>query len=319
MPQVSVVVLTYNPDPVKLRKTLEAAVGQRDVSLEIIISDDGSAKKDFSFLPDFFAKRNFTDYKLIENPQNRGTVYNCYEGVCGASGEYVFLTSPGDILFDDTTMSRFYRFATQRQAQLCFGNAVRYALVEGQVQRTSLYSIPAAPDVYSPGSSQKRQKRAFFGDNFIIGACYFRSREFAKQYFGELLDVSKYMEDTPSTMFALADGLSIHYYDSNIIFYEDGTGVSTGVSEKWQKLLRQDLVLSMEKLHARNPGDPYVKIALKNASEPSRWKRMGYRFFAHPFISAGMLIERKLRKTRTIPCSEADLERLETLLTGPTV
>ncbi|MBO7258403.1 MAG: glycosyltransferase family 2 protein, partial [Alphaproteobacteria bacterium] len=135
----AVVVLTYNPDPVKLRKTLEAAVRQRDVSVEIILSDDGSVKKDFSFLPEFFAQWNFTDYKVVENPQNRGTVYNCYAGVCASSGEYVFLTSPGDILFDDTTMSRFYRFAAQRQAQLCFGNAVRYALVEGQVQRTSLY------------------------------------------------------------------------------------------------------------------------------------------------------------------------------------
>lgn len=315
MPQVSVIVLTYNPDPQKLRKTLEAAVSQRDVSLEIIISDDGSANKDFSFLPDFFAKWNFTNYKLIENPQNRGTVHNCYAGVCAASGEYVFLTSPGDILFDDTTMSRFFRFAAERQAQLCFGNAVRYALVDGQVQRTNLYSIPAAPDVYGPGSSQKRQKRGFFGDNFIIGACYFRSRKFAKQYFGELLDVSKYMEDTPSTMFALADGIPIHYYDSNIVFYEDGTGVSTGVSEKWQKLLRQDLIRSLEKLHAQKPGDPYVKIALKNASEPSRFKRMGYRFIAHPFISMGMLLERKLRKTKPVPCSEADLERLQKLLT----
>lgn len=319
MPQVSVIVLTYNPDPEKLRKTLEAAVRQQDVSLEIIISDDGSAQKDFSFLPDFFASRSFTDYKLVENPQNRGTVYNCYAGVSAASGEYVFLTSPGDILFDDTTMSRFYQFAAQRKAQLCFGNAVRYALVEGQVQRTSRYSIPAAPDIYGAGSSLRRQKCGFFGDNFIIGASYFRSREFAGRYFEKLLDVSKYMEDTPSTMFALADGIPVHYYDSNIVFYEDGTGVSTGVNEKWQKLLHQDLVQSLEKLHAHKPRDPYVKIALKNASEALRWKRMAYRFLAHPFISTGMLVERKYRKTKTVPCSEADLKRLQTLLTGSTV
>ena len=125
MPQVSIVVLTYNPNPEKLRKTLEAAVSQRGVSVEIIVSDDGSAKKDFGFLPEFFAQRGFADYKVIENPENKGTVYNCYSGVCAASGEYVFLTSPGDILFDENTMCRFYEFSAARNAQLCFGNAVR--------------------------------------------------------------------------------------------------------------------------------------------------------------------------------------------------
>ncbi len=319
MSQVSIVVLTYNPDRQKLIKTLEAAVRQRDVSVEIILSDDGSAKKDFSFLPDFFSNRNFDNYKVVENPENRGTVYNCYSGICASSGEYVFLTSPGDILFDDTTMSRFYQFAAQRQVDVCFGNAVCYALVDGQVKQTRPNSIPTAPDVYGLGSSLACQKRAFFGDNFIIGACYFRSREFAKRYIGELLDVSRYMEDTPSTMFALSDGIPIHYYDSNIVFYEDGVGVSTGVNEKWQKILKEDLIRSLRKLHEQKPEDPYVKIALKNISERSRWKRMGYRFFAHPFISTGMLVENKLKKTKAVFCSGKDMERLQILLTETTV
>ena len=56
MTQISVIVLTYNPDNAKLRRTLAAAAAQQDVTMEVIISDDGSAKKDFSFLPDYITE-----------------------------------------------------------------------------------------------------------------------------------------------------------------------------------------------------------------------------------------------------------------------
>lgn len=313
MPQVSIVVLTYNPDPGKLRATLLGAVRQQGVSTEIIISDDGSARKDFSFLPGFFEALGYDNWKLIENAENKGTVHNCYAGVGAAEGEYVFLTSPGDILFDSTTMQRFYAFAAPRKAQLCFGNAVRYCVRDGKVCRTSPYSIPAAPDVYGDGTL-KKQKTAFFGDDLIIGACYFRSREFAQKYLSQLLDVSKYMEDTPSTMFALADGATISYLDSPIVFYEDGTGVSTGAQDKWRKLLNQDLCAALTKLRSLHPGDPWVAVALCNAAQKSRSKRILWRFARHPIISLGMLKHKKCRKPKQIPCPEEDLARLESLL-----
>lgn len=314
MPQVSIIVLTYNPDPAKLRATLSAAVAQRGVEVEIIISDDGSAQKDFRFLPEFFAEHHFSNWRLVENPVNRGTVHNCYAGVSAASGAFVFLTSPGDILFSDTTMQQFYDFAKARNAQLCFGNAVRYCAENGKVRRTNNHSIPAVPDVYGEGASLKNQKTAFFGDTFIIGACYFRSRDFAAKYFEKLLDVCKFMEDTPSTMLALADGIPICYCDRNIVFYEDGTGVSTGAKEKWRKILHADLCSALTLLQSLHPKDPWVQIALKNAEENSRKKRILWRFLHHPVISFRMLLQKKLVKPKQIPCDPADLQRLENLL-----
>lgn len=313
MHQVSIVVLTYNPDPGKLRATLRAAAMQQGVNTQIIISDDGSARKDFSFLPAFFEELGYTDWHLVENAENKGTVHNCYAGVCAATGEYVFLTSPGDILFDNTTMARFYGFARQQKAQVCFGNAVRYCVKDGAVRRTSPYSIPAAPDVYGH-NDLKKQKTAFFGDDLIIGACYFRSREFAQKYLSQLLDVSKYMEDTPSTMFALADGVPVSYLDSPIVFYEDGTGVSTSAQEKWRKLLNLDLCAALKKLQSLHPKDPWVAVALRNATEQNRRRRILWRFVRHPMISLRMLKHKKCRKPKQIPCGEADLSRLASLL-----
>lgn len=312
MPQVSVIVLTYNSDPAKLRATLAAAALQQGVSLELIISDDGSARKDFSFLPDFFRELNFSNWKLLENPENRGTVANCCAGLDAATGEYVFLTSAGDILFDCTTVQQFYEFAKAQNARLCFGNAVRYCREQKAIRRTSLYTVPAAPDVYN--NSLRVQKTAFFGDDLIIGACYFRSTDFARTYFRQLLGVVKYMEDTPSTMFALADGISIHYLDRNIIFYEDGAGVSTGANDKWRKLLQQDLSAALCKLKEQHPKDPWVDISWNNAMQASRLKRIALRFLRHPVLSLSMLFRKKTRKPKQIPCPPEQLEQLNKLL-----
>ena len=314
MPQVSIIVLTYNSDPSKLRATLAAAALQQGVDTEIVISDDGSARKDFSFLPDFFGELGFSQWKLVENPENLGTLANCCAGVNAATGEYVFLTSAGDILYDSTTMQRFYEFATAQNAQLCFGNAVRYCREDGKVRRTNLYTIPAAPDAFAAERSLNRQRTAFFGDEQIIGACYFRKTQLARKYFQALLGASKYMEDTPSTMFALADGLKVHYLDSNIVFYEDGTGVSTGAAEKWRKLLRQDLAASLSKLKQLHPHDPWVDIAYHNATQTSRIKRIACRFLRHPYLSVSMYLRTKTRKPKQIPCPQEQLIWLEQLL-----
>lgn len=315
MPQVSIIVLTYNSDPAKLRATLAAAALQQGVSVELVISDDGSVRKDFSFLPDFFNNLGFTNWKLVENTENRGTVSNCCAGLDAATGEYVFLTSAGDILYDSLTMQRFYEFATAHDAQLCFGNAVRYCCEQSKVRRTNPYSIPAAPDIFSKEHSLNTQRTAFFGGELIIGACYFRKTALARKYFQELIDTSKYMEDTPSTMFCMADGIKIHYFDSNIVFYEDGTGVSTGAQDKWRKLLQQDLSASLKKLKALHPKDPWVDIAYHNATQTSRIKRIFFRFLRHPLLSVSMVLGKNTRKAKQIPCSTEQLEHLEQLIT----
>lgn len=310
MCQVSVVVLTYNPDNCKLRQTLHGILAQRGVETEIILSDDGSARKDFSFLPEFLGDR--LPWKLIENPENRGTVYNCYSGIEAARGEYVFLTSPGDILFDGDTLRSFYAFAKEQNAPLCFGNGVRYAQKEGKPYRTSPYSIPAFPEVYK--GSLRRQKISFFGDNLIIGACYFRSRKLALRLLQPFLGVSKYMEDTPTTMLALLEGIPLAYPDRNIIFYEDGAGVSTGGNSKWKKLLHADLSASLRLLREKFPKDACLQIACSNALCENRLRRIAYRFLRHPVYSLAMLREKKLRRPKTVPCSDADMERLQMLL-----
>lgn len=312
MVQVSIIVLTYYPDPVKLRQTLAAAAAQEGVSFEIVVCDDGSKQKDFRFLDPYMHRLGVEHYRLVENPVNQGTVRNCLSGVQAATGEYVFLTSPGDLLYDCHAMRDFYQFAKQNDAKLCFGNSVFYCVEDGNPRLTRQYGMPSNPKIYGEDSSLS--KASFFGGNWVIGASYFRERTFAQKYLEEIVETSVYMEDTTSTAFALADGIALKYLDRNIVWYEDGTGVSTGASDKWQKLLNKDLKRSFEKLKKRHPNDGCVDMAVQNVLQPSRGKRIAYKLFHHPCLFLQMQCGKLKYQKKPISCPQEDVERLKKML-----
>ena len=313
MLQVSVIVLTYNPDKRKLLQTLSAAASQKDISFEIIISDDGSVKKDFSFLPEYMETLGVKNWSLLEHEQNRGTVQSCLSAVNASVGEYVFLTSPGDFLFDSYALRDFYRFAEENNASVCFGNTVFYCAQDDVPRTTRTYGNPAQPDFYAPDRSATVAKTNFFGGSWIIGASYFRRRACMLSCLQKISETAVYMEDTPTTAFALAEGERLCYYDRNIVWYEDGTGVSTGANEKWNKLLHKDVLKSFEKLKVQYPKDPYVDIAYRNISQENRLRRIAENLLRHPVIMTRIAVCRKAKK-KPILCTQADMQRLSALL-----
>lgn len=312
-PQVSVILLAYNPDLVKLRQTLYAISQQKEVCMEVIISDDGSARKDYAFLPAYMESLGITDYRLLEHPENRGTVNSCFSAVSAAAGEYVFLTSPGDYLFDSLVLRDLYRFAQAHDAPLCFGNAVFYTARDGAPCLTKTVGRPASPQLYAPDTNSKTGKLSFFGGDWVIGASYFRSRELLLDCLQKVLDTAKYMEDTTTTAFALAAGERLYHCDRNVVWYEDSTGVSTGGNAKWDALLRQDLLLSFQKLKKLYPKDPYVDIGWRNISQNNRVKRIAGKLLHHGGMMLRLAQLKKAQKQQ-IRCADADIQRLTQLL-----
>ena len=52
--QVSVILLSYNPDVNKLTRTIYGILEQREIDYEIIVSDDGSSDKMFKEIERIF-------------------------------------------------------------------------------------------------------------------------------------------------------------------------------------------------------------------------------------------------------------------------
>ena len=313
MPQVSVLLLTYNSDPTALRRALTAIAQQKEVDLEVIISDDGSVKKDFSFLPDFMAEAGISQWKLLENPENRGTVFNCLAAAEAATGTYTFTTSPGDFLFDQFVLRDFYRFAQKHDCALCFGNAVYYSCTDSKPEHSRLFGQPLRPQHYAVGAPRWKSKTAFFSGDWVVGACYFYKLpcllESLKAIAGKII----YTEDTPTTMLFMAQGYPLCYYDRNMVWYEHGTGISTSGSSKWDRLVLEDLHAGYRLLKERFPKDPYIDYAHRHALQAPGWRRSVGNFLRHPLIMLRLRLLQKAPKKEAV-CTAADWKRLETLL-----
>ena len=310
--QISVVVLTYNPDSEKLLATLRSVICQQDVDYEVILSDDGSVDNRFDLAEAFLQANAFSRYQLVANLENKGTVQNCLSGLQAAHGAYVFFTSPGDLLFDSHVLKDFYDFARKQRCALCFGNAIHYDLQQNTPVLTSPYTTPANPEIYAPGRSTAFRKACYCDRSWICGAVFFRETEAARKYFQAISSTSVYTEDTPSTLWAIADNIAPVYFDRNMIFYEYG-GVSAGTNSKWTQLIDEDIRASVLALAQRYPRNPYVHLAQINACTKNRFHRL-LKKLCHPVLMFHRFRARQTIPPKPLTCSPSDLQRLQALL-----
>lgn len=236
---VTVIVTTYNPNWHKLERTLRAITLQEGIAYDVIITDDGSEIDFFDRLAVYFEGFPNISYRLVKNEKNVGTVGNICNCLQYAVGKYVFMTSPGDVLFDSKVLRDFVYFAEKTNSTLLFGNAVNYS------QGSEIYTFspnlrPPKPTAFDGTHSLAYEKTAFFFGNSILGAAYFRKREVAIKYFNEIVSYSRYVEDTTSTACALLNGERLRYYNRNIVWYECNTGVSGAGNPVWEQRLAQD-------------------------------------------------------------------------------
>lgn len=315
MTQVSVLVVTYNPDLRKLLTTLDAAISQKGVEFEIIVSDDGSPEGNrFAEVEAFFQKAGFSRYKLVENPVNMGTVQNCIRAIEAASGEYVFSTSPGDILFDETVLADFYAFVKKRRIQLCFGNAVHYSEDGGSVALTREYSFLEKPSVYQPGRPLPMVRAQFMQGNFVVGAAIMQERIATERWLRAAGETAVYMEDSTSNAYALAERVPLTYFDRNFVWYEDGTGVSTNGADVWTQRLRADWENTLMRLRHQYPRDPYIDLAYMDMKMPDTKIRKLCKLCKHPFAFLCGKLNGWISKPQKIRCTGEDLQRLEQML-----
>lgn len=238
--KVSVIICTYNSRYEDIIRTIYSVVVQKKISYEIIISDDGSNTFEKKRIEDYFSNIHFGDYIILNHTENKGTVLNFYDGVINATGEYIYVISPGDYLFDNTTLSDMYNFAIRNNANMCFGKANYYTYDNGTIS-VKVPLFPKWPNIYK----EKKQNKlftdiAFFSGQQPIGATYLRKREIILKYLDVIKGKIRYEEDFPTTAMYLLDGNSLYYYGRASVWYECSGGISTSGSDIWRKRLDKD-------------------------------------------------------------------------------
>ncbi len=283
--QVSVIILSYNPKIEKMCRTIRSIIGQKNINFEVVVSDDGSTLPEFDKIEHFFYENNFKNYKIVKNKKNEGTVKNCLAGLQYATGEYIFLTSAGDMLYDQNTLRDFYVFSKKKKTKVCFGDVIYYSYDKKEIKIHDVIGRPARPQLYLDNYSFLNQKVEFFYEDMILGAAFFREREFAKKYFQKIEKSSKYVEDGTSTLYALADNIKIEYYNRNIVWYEYGSGVSTGKNKKWLDLLKDDYDNTFIELKKKYPKDAVVDAGYMRRFYNKTLIEKLIRLIRHPLIA----------------------------------
>lgn len=236
---VTVAVLTYNPDPGKLLATLRSIVLQEGIAFEIVIADDGSARKCFDTVRAFFADMNFNAYRIVENPQNQGTVCNTLSAVENSYGKYIKLISPGDLLGGKAVLQKWVAAMEKSGAALSFADAVYYAPVEDSLQPVITNAHPSQIRCYVQGNTQKARYNYLICDDLFLGAATMCLRETLLPYLQEICGKVIYAEDNIYRLMAY-DRIPVCYFPENAVVYETGLGVSTSGNDVWRIRLRKD-------------------------------------------------------------------------------
>ncbi|NLZ48822.1 MAG: glycosyltransferase family 2 protein [Clostridiales bacterium] len=262
--QISVIVCTYNSDYSKLIKTIDTILCQKNINLEIVVSDDGSEIDHFDKLRHYFAANNFEKFKLRKNSKNEGTVKNCLNALEISTGEYVKFISPGDFFYDEHTFEKLYRFLINGNYQVAFGKAVYYSVDDDNKITIYNYGSPRNTKCYEEQNYDLDliKKSVLIYKDWISGAILIMKKEIALHYMQMIEGKVIFTEDI-SVGLMVADNVKIVFWDDYIIWYEYGTGISTSKSEKWTAILRQDESGFWEVLNEVKTADSIVKKACK--------------------------------------------------------
>lgn len=236
---VSAIVVAYNSTWEAEAATLDSILMQRDVRFEIIVADDGSKNNNFDLVSDYFKKHNFTDFKLVDNKINRGTVYNVYSALSIAKGKYVKTISPGDMFYKNDTLKKWLAFMHTYDIEWSFSDVIPYKNVDGAIVPIVTNISPNNISLYKKGSQKDVRWQYFVLSDWPVGASMMCLRTLQLKYIEEILNKVIYMEDNIWRLM-MFDGIVGKYFSAYTVLYEYGSGISTSKNKNWEERLRND-------------------------------------------------------------------------------
>lgn len=307
---ISVVICIYNSSIEKLKKTIYSVVCQKDVEFEIVLADDGSSIDITEQIENIFEKYKFSNYCIIRSVENIGTVRNYYSAIQQAKGKYIYGTSPGDMLYDDNTLKEFFCFSENNNAKCVFGDAVCYCIEEDQPKLLKMVNFPSSPNVFEASYNKVWGKLAILQGHKICGATFFREKKSFIQHMQRIMDTTKYVEDATTTMSYVLSEERVLYFSRKIVWYECGVGISTCAENKWQEIIKSEIIDTKEKLFAEYTEDKIVKFFIVKNKCGNKVINNIKRICKHPILSIYCIILRMKKKVYTSTL-QSDMDKLK--------
>jgi len=209
--KIAVLLVTYNPDWNKFRRTLYSIISQKNVEISLIIADDGSENDCFDFAEGYLKNNGFTSYKFVKNIKNLGTVKNILSGLSIINEKYVKLISPGDFLYDEDTLAEFCDFAEKNPAAFYFGNMFYYSLDKDN--SITIYEDKKNPRDLRPWKKMDAKKirwNYLVNRDYVCGAVSVYNTQKLSEYLMRISSFVKFAEDC-SMIYMIANKESAYY------------------------------------------------------------------------------------------------------------
>ena len=254
MIDVSVVLVTYNSEWEKIKITLLSILKQKNISMQVVIADDGSKITYNEAIDKLMSLHDFKEYFVLNATENRGTVLNIADALNHVKGRYTKTIAPGDFLFDENVLCRWIRFMQNNNAEISFGNAVYYSKDE-KLKLHKTKGSPVNRYLFKTGRQDSHQFVDYIvANDTILGAAVLMKTDMLEKYMTIIKNRIIYAEDYMIRIM-IYDGVSVIYYPENVIWYEYGTGISTSKNNKWEVILQADFEKSNDLISQRNEID----------------------------------------------------------------
>lgn len=263
---LSIIVCTYNSSWEKIKLTLDSLTVTKNCSFEIIVCDDGSENNYFERLKDYFSACGFSEYQLLAQPVNKGTVNNVYEGVANAKGVWVKLISPGDFIVEEDTLAKWIQFNLDNKLQWSFGRNLYYKTSGNEKKIMGIKDHPVDLEPYIKRRKDVCRWNYIVLGDFANGANTLCMRKLLLSYLTEIKGKVIYAEDNIYRLM-MFDDIPFGFYPCLTIKYEYGSGISTSGSEKWKKMLHNDIVSTNTILYKRQNQSEFQKKMLRSYEE----------------------------------------------------
>ncbi len=271
MNKISFVVLTYNSNIKKLKQTLFSIISQNNIDYEIIIADDGSSNNHEDEIKKYLLENNFTNYKLVLNSTNKGTVKNILCALDYVTGNLVKLISPGDYIYNNDTIFLMEKFFTENKADILFGKVIKYNTNGINVSR----STPRIIKPYLKNNYKKIKHNILFTRDLIIGASILYDYNILKEYINKIEPYVIYSEDTLLNYY-IAEKDKLFFWNEDSIYYEIGEGISTSNSNRWNTIISEEVNKVFHHLYQNKL---ITKIVYKNNILKNQFQKFFFSIF----------------------------------------
>lgn len=236
----SLILLTYKPSFENIKRTLDSFLSQDFNDFEIIISDDGSDVFPINEVNSYFEEHHFTNYQLILNKNNQGTVKNCLSGLSAAKSNYVKLIGAGDLLYNKNSLNLMYNHLNNTGSEIAFGLMKSFYVDEnGEYVFLKELFAPRFLIPYISENYKEIRTQILFCRDYISGASMFGQKDVFIDYLNQLKDKVIYVEDLLQVLVVL-NNKPLVFLNEPLVYYEVNSGISTSGEQAANNRMQKD-------------------------------------------------------------------------------